>query len=363
MRSFNKNSFPRNLFWIVGVIGALVIVKSGFERVRSEQALQGFQQKARTFSSDGQRRNSTVRRTPEQKRVWRDQQRRFARAWVTRREKSSQKELLDYLDDSDGYFREKAVRALGRLELAEAESPLRALAAKTHDIKTAEEWESIKAVPLVPLNLAIARIQSKNLNGQKKLDALAQSVGIEWKDIVRLSQRFYTPIIPGREPPRPRPTKAERQLMLEVVDVLYTMKKKGEDISPWEKQLTLPPAYKVILESADLSPEKEVTFILDYFASLKVLKGDSDGLLSHLVGVKDAKKTIFSYLPMAELNPKIDPPTGYEMLFYAAASFGDQTAIPLIARFESSEDGYVSATAKEFGEALAKNEEVIPDLP
>ena len=118
--------------------------------------------------------------SPQLRADWPAQNQQLAQLWLARQERDVTPELLQLLQTSQHPdIRRRTVRALGRLESSAALGPLQAWG-KT---LSAEDKQMIEPT----LSLALGRLQSHELKGQKKLDAVAKSVNLSWSEVVRLS--------------------------------------------------------------------------------------------------------------------------------------------------------------------------------
>ncbi|BCM89298.1 hypothetical protein IAD21_01143 [Abditibacteriota bacterium] len=189
--------------------------------------------------------------------------RRLLLLWQSRNKKDITFQVVPFLQDRDVSIRESAVRVLVRLRNQNVKRTviplLRSFLAKPVGQKPIDPWI---------LKLALGYNRSRDLQGQKRLDAFAQSVGLTWRQVVRLSQvvdsgsAYMVANTVGQE------------IMDELMRVLTEMGHRGEDIKPFYRQLSLTNAQNVLLRTASLKPTIRVTSILNYLARLDVVRDD-----------------------------------------------------------------------------------------
>ena len=258
--------------------------------------------------------------------AWPQQNKRLALLWLSRQQRDVSPQLLVLLKSSQHPdIQLRSIRALGRLENPKMLRPLLAWQKKL----TAQEQEVL--YPTLPL--ALGRLQSHNLKGQKKLDAMAKSVGLSWNEVVRLSQKVNAPRSHAQGTPGD-------QIVDEVVDVLYTMGKSRERVEPLANHLTLSPAQKVYLRGSVQNAVGEAKLILDYCDSLEVVSAKDEWLgenyLNSLGPV--ARQHLFAHLQDMLAHPdKYPDKSGYGTIyvvpFRAAALTGEKRFLPLLTQF------------------------------
>jgi hypothetical protein len=332
--------------------------------------------------------------SPEEQKAYDKRYERVCAIWLARHQRDVAAELLPFLYDEVPLLRLRVVAALGKLESAVAEQPLQeALVAvlrhnvarleaklKTletnkksdipdrgidtsavetslrREIETAREKlaefepaesappiknaELLRELPEFTLRLALARIRSRNLKGQAKIDALCAGMGTTWQEVRQFSVKIYGPKSSGYELQSPQGV-----MVSVIVDVLYHMGKKGENIEPFEQALTLSNAQRTKLKAATVSTEEEIKLILDYVAQVKINKEEDHALaVSHLLGLgKQIETPLFERLTYLRTHlPENQIETvhgkrigaGYISLFRAARNTGNPRFVPLLQAFE-----------------------------
>jgi hypothetical protein len=265
----------------------------------------------------------------------------FESMWKARDERDVAAELLPFLSDPSENLRVRAVRALGHLESAQAEAPLQALLDKSGKAR-GPQYEAVRGVASVTLRLALGRIRSREQKGEPRIAALAKSVGLTPAELVGLSQRINS------RQGRYDAGSAADQIVEEIVDALYAMIKRGDNVSGVVKRLTLNPAQRVKLETAALPPEQEVEMLLDYLEQREIVTGDEMELGKHLSGMgPQAANQVLARLEQMQQQPKQIKGRGYSVLFDAVAEMKGPEALPLLRRFEqNSFDRWIPHYAK-----------------
>jgi hypothetical protein len=298
--------------------------------------------------------------------LWSKRNRRFAEIWLARKARNVTEEILPYLDDPFYPTRVAAVRAIGRLEDPHAEPSLKAkldLLSKDKD-KIVTHGDRARMIPATTLQFAIGRIQSRDLKGRAKVEALAKSMGLTWAEVGELSYkcngRFKGAHAAAGSP--------AIEIVREFVDVLYRMGKKGENIEPLANSLTLSPAQQVQIKAAKLSTEEEITLILDYAVSLKGVGGDSEHLIEeHLMDLgpranEMLRKKLEDIKEHPERYPDDEYGTGRVTLLRAAGLSNDQRMLPLVKYFASSSNKWTRYDARRARDQI-EHLSAIPSFP
>jgi len=289
-----------------------------------------------------------ISRTADEQRKTED----FERLWFRHGQRAIAAELLPYLEGRDRELREKAIVALGRLESPLAEAPLAEFLKKLEQEELEDQRELHNAqnhvatnyvvdfskrigVKPLKLRLALGRIRARDLKGQAKVEAVAQSVGVSWDDVLVLSKRLNPthPSIRGSM----IGTRGD-QIMEEIVDTLYKMGKEGEDIQPLSGRLTLNPSQQLKLRGAAVSLDQEVHLILDYLVTLPAATGDAYTLTDYLVGLGPrATELVLQRLQDMKRQPEkyFKNRSGYIIVFLAAGQMDDARALPLLKYFSA----------------------------
>ena len=235
------------------------------------------------------------------------------------------RQLLPLLQDSSYLVREEALRELARLESSEALPILLAKATELEDIKSATKKgttpTAITSPSEIALRFAIARIQTKNLRGQERLDAIASSLGMKWGEVVALSKQD------NRKQSVDLP---DNIIVEEMIDVFYGMAKKGENIASLSSSLQLSEPQKIKLEAASLPKEQEAQAIVKYLAERRgAVNGDVHRLaMTHLTSLgESANVALFAYFDKVKALPSQEHQKvsylSLGLLLRAAAEIGD----------------------------------------
>jgi hypothetical protein len=143
------------------------------------------------------------------------------------------------------------------------------------------------------------------------------------------------------------------QIVKEIVDLLYVMGKRGEDIEPLAARLTLLPSQRVLLKGAALPPREESQLIVDYLAKLNTVTSEDYALaLLYLPSLgASATDVMIRRLEQVKQSPARWGRNGYVTLFRALSLSGDARALTLLQRFEKSDDralrGYAVLSRKQ----------------
>ncbi len=263
---------------------------------------------------------------------------RFADLWMARQRRDVVPEIASFLDDPYYGMRKRAVRALGWLEKPSAKPYLE---------KTLQRVKSGKE-PQVPVQLvhwALGRIDARHLRGKAKLQAVTQSAGFSWDEMVRLSRKVYAP--PTLDDVYAVQGSVGMQLLQEVAALLYAMGKQGDNIQPFVAQLTLPRAYHVYLRGAQQNVQQEIELVLNYSTREVEIVGPEEEWVceDHLVALgQPALDAIERRLRDMLAHPTMYPePSGYGtrhiMIFRAAAKTRRRDFLGLLRKFEEGSPG------------------------
>lgn len=321
----------KSLVGLLAVAGVAVCVG----RIHSEWKLMRL-----TYSVE--RSEGSPFHNPQERAAWHQSYRRFVNLWVDRHKRDVTREILPYLQDPVKVQRARAARALGRLESAAAESELRKVMQR---MKSDAKWSQSSGVPYPTLQLALGRIDAREMTGQQKLSAVAKSVGLNWNEVTRLSRKINAPVTLKEKYAAPGSPGAE--IVNEMVDVLYQMGKQGEEIKPFVKQLTLSLGQQTKLQAALVSKQQEIKIILDRLSFPKGTKGSAQLLQNHLVGLgKEASDAVIRRIDHMRQHPEKYPQQlGYNMVFGLAAITADRRALPILKKFEKNSNVYIRQQA------------------
>jgi hypothetical protein len=269
---------------------------------------------------------------------WIERNRHFAQSWLARHERNVTSEIIPFLDDPDEKLRERAAKALGRLEDPGGEAPLQKKLEQVEKISTAGGYREIHGVPAYVLRLALGRIRAHNLKGREKLDKIAADVGLTYDKVLELTQQLETSLKSKRPLER---QKAERSLAneisLEFVDILYTMGKQGENIEALESErMAVGPAIEMKLKGATLPLDQEIEVILDYATQPHGGAFDESYLVE--LGPRATEK-IIERLKEIHRDPRkyncyAPGAVGHAHFFRAAAMTNDRRMIPYLKQIE-----------------------------
>lgn len=210
-------------------------------------------------------------RTVEERQAWLEHNWRFANLWLARNEQDIVPEIIPFLDDPDKDLRERAAKALGRLEDVRAEEPLQQKLEQGQKTHAAPDSIGAADIPSQTLKLALGRIRARDLEGKAKLNKVAESVDLTYQGVGLLAQQLgakYHSQDPSER--RAASGSAAKGIVLEIVDVLYAMGKNGENIAGLkDDNLAFGPAIAMKLKAATLPLDQEIQLILDYSAKPK----------------------------------------------------------------------------------------------
>ena len=288
--------------------------------------------------------------SPQLRAAWPAQNQQLAQLWLARQQRDVTPELLQLLQSSQHPdIRRRTVRALGRLEKSATLAPLQTWQ------KTLTPAEQEALSPTLPL--AIGRIQSHDLIGQKKLDAVAKSVGLSWGEIVRLSQKVNAPKAYAQGTPAD-------QIVDEIVDVLYSMGRKDVSVRELSGMLTIPQPQKLMIESSSLPKSQEFEVEINYLSRIEILNGPNYELIDHLRSFSpDSAKVAISRLTEMKRNPNSYPKkVNYKALFIVATGNNYSPSVSVLKQFEQSSNAYWSQKARIMRLRVEANQ-AIPIVP
>lgn len=173
----------------------------------------------------------------------------ITRVWRQRFERDVAPDLMRFLDHKWFIVRFQAAIFLSYLDHAPAEEPLRLLLERPTE-KAALDMKQRR----LQIQLALARIRTRDLRGQARVEAIAASIGRTLDTLTPASNRER--VVLNQAPP-------EDAIKRAFFELLYSMAKKGEDIAPLRSKLRFPRYYNLLLDSAALPIEEEVTRVLD----------------------------------------------------------------------------------------------------
>ena len=232
----------------LGAVSVLLIASAN--RMRSETVVQGLTQ--------GQSHSEEVAIQDKDRPQTISKLNRFAELWRARHEQKVDDAIIPYLKDPQASLRVRAARALGRT--GDSQQSDEALEAMLQRIKTDASSGKPSAVREQTVELALARLRSRDLKGKARVAALVKSVGLTLGDLSLLTQK-----INGAERAWTIGSRGD-EIVEEVVDVLYVMGKNGENAEALANKLKLKltEPQHIKLQGAMLNQDKEIDLILDY---------------------------------------------------------------------------------------------------
>jgi len=319
----------RKRFAAVGLICAAVFVI--VPRIRTETQMNGLLQ-----SSSAREKASAPAavKVDANGKSFTERHELFNRLWLNRHKRDVTSDLLGFLKDSNLYLKSQAVRALGRNEKSGAEKALIDLLKRVKN----ERDESREGVTRTTIQLALGRIRSSGQKGGVKLETVASNIGFSYKQVLSLIHRVNDKL---HTPANAREAKGSSayDIELEFLDLLYSMRRNGEDISSLGiAEYERIPAFKMRLDHANLSSAKEIENILNYACT-----PDSYGFnVSYLLGISpQASNAILAKLQEMLKNPEgcnLDSKTslGFMSIFRAAGKTQDKRILLAMKQLQKS---------------------------
>ena len=191
--------------------------------------------------------------------------------------------LAPFLDHQAKELRIAAAQELGAIESQQSLVPLKAKwrsVEKSYRIAQKQRIQRKGSADLrnqnqaaAALQLAIARVETRDLKGKARMLAVAQQLGLSFDDLKSLfrivDEKYF----------RNFQTQSEDYIVVDgLIDMLESMAAKGEDISYFVKNWPMLPPQKARLEAASLPQEKRVPFLLDYLIRINALTEDNKQL-------------------------------------------------------------------------------------
>lgn len=325
MRNIQKKKI-----WQTGLcLLAFLSVTGLFNRIRNEVVVKPFLSQSEGHSDEIGFSSAEERKAGNQKYST------FCGLWTRRHEREVGAEMLPYLNDKVYGMRWRTIQALGRLEYVGAEASLQTLNKSNPAAKPVSDEAGIPALvggkfyPVLPL--AIGRIQAHDLKGKARVEKVCQSVGLSFAQVALLSQKLRKT---GKRNVSGTPGE---QVVKEIVDLLYTMRREGQEIDSFAGQMYLLPAQKVLLQGASLSIDEEIRLILDHASCIEFTSNSKRTLIvDHLLGLSPrAADAVFQKLSDTTKNRKNYSAACCSLLCQAAAAMNDPRAIPLLKELES----------------------------
>lgn len=308
------------------VVALLAVGTSSVQSARSEARLNSLLAEGTAAQHDGY---DPAKEPARKARAW-----RLYQLWLVRDKRDITVQVVPFLQDEYWVLRHNAVRILGRTESRVAERHLQKLLTDEPQGKTGKG----KRFNPDGLRLALARNRSRGLKGRAKLTAFAKGMGLSFDEAVRLTQKVRAEVSKGNS----RGSQGEKTVR-EMVDMLYMMGKKGENIGPLVGQLTLHPAQKVLLQGAAMPPSQEAKQIVDYLTMLNTVAYEDMELSQfYLMSLgSSAIEVVVQRLREIKAGRSQVGKRGYTELFKVIAWSGDPRGLALLKHFEKSDDRWI----------------------
>jgi hypothetical protein len=311
-------------FGVIVAVGAGLQPKIAEWRVNSLESVTGAEQ----------RRTSHSTANPDEVR---HRIQSFNALWLSRNKPASVRSIALLLKGRDSNIQRAAIKALGRIENPEYISELKAL----HNADKSSKEQAMNGagdIQFPTLALAIARIESKQLKGSRKIDLICKSVGLTFSDVILVSQQAN-----GKTRKKGR---AANEILNEIVDVLYSEGKRGVDVSMMVPRLLLSPIQKLKLNGIKQTQVQEIDAQLEYFSHLRI--GATPHEYLHLLGLgPTVNEKVLAKLRDMSLHPtKYKERNGYVDMFFIAAALKEKRAAPLVKSFEKNANPAIRSYAK-----------------
>ena len=266
----------------------------------------------------------------------------FGQLWLARRKTQVAPQLVKMLADEPTLaLRRNLVIALGRLEDPLAEKPLRQLLqrARNHPTLQRDQVEPFR------IQLALGRINARNLTGRAKLDTVARSVGKNWASLQQDAKRLRVQLH-DRVGIYEAQQSHDYFIVKEFYDVLYRMGKRGENIRALGAyDLVLWPQEKPLLFASELSDKEESRFWIKRASPPGEVGLYPEHLLDLGPQVPDelleATKTALSTAKRDVSSVQNRKIVGLRSLFIADVATGDKRFLPLLRAFADVPDNDV----------------------
>lgn len=282
--------------------------------------------------------------------------RRLNSLWFEHKDRDVSEELTQFLQNPNRSTRGRAVRMLARLG-----NPATAQVIRSQQKSFDAEKTTDLVTPRVLLEMALARIETRSLSGQSRVAAVAKSAGLSFDALAALSRRLNA----GKEPAR---VSIGKIIFDEIVDLLYTMADRGEDITAITQKLALSPAQKTLLSAAPLPAKDEAKMIVDYLAPnsrttldetmlserylVELGTAANDELLNCLQDIHEHTDLYTGLVPSPGRPGAFTKRDGYVDICRAAASTGDQRMLPRLAKLVQNRDRWLAYYADQAIDAL-----------
>ena len=314
-----------------------------------------------------------------------ERNRQFARIWLSRAhnpDEAARKILPFVLEKVAGSadLPTRAVVALGRIESPVAQKPLEkllfdAVEKEKQWLKTSrqEPPPSFQVAPYY-LRFALARIESRNMKGQARLDFVARKIGKTWSSVRREGREWKGKL---RDPKQRgaiyeflRGRNSPRLTLEEFAQLLHDMGQRGENVNALgASDLLVWPTGRVasgglcalfdppqtVILTANMTRDQAIRFWLQRALPPQKPGVERAGSFSPQAfldlgapAVKALKVTLRDLLEQVKRDPSIVDGVGEvgpRTLFEAAAASGDHDFIPILQEFAHLKIGWLSSYA------------------
>ncbi len=254
-------------------------------------------------------------------------QHQFWALWAQRQQRDIGPELVPFVNDSYGGIQWNAARAFALLEDPSGEKPLVDL------LKTKPEHfdERLR----IAQYFALGRIRSRHQKGKAKLQTILKELNLSWADVVQMSKKLNTDwgVYKFR-------SSAGYQVLVYVAEVLYDMRRRGDNVDNLVAEVTLNRQQKIMLKGATLPIEKETDLIFDWAFLNTAIDSNDEYLYNNHFPLLAPKATnhllakMNDVLRHPEKCPDVEAAIHQEALFKMALATNDKRFIPVFREFE-----------------------------
>ncbi len=264
--------------------------------------------------------------------------------WKARDQRDVTAEVAPFLQDGNQNLRESAMRILARLNTPAAETAL------INSFGVMEDDDISSDVFPISWRMTLKRAQTRNLKGWAKVNAVAGSAGLSFNEVVLLSEKI-------NDKAKSRRSGTQGYIvMCEIIDLLDSMARKGENIEPFANQLTLNSAQKVKLQGVALPRDQELKLIIDHVLSQNKVGINEEELgTNYLLSLgQPATEAILTSLQAVQQQQKNFKSAGLVTLMRAAALTEDSRSLSLLKSFENNPDPKIRYYAMQSREAIER---------
>jgi hypothetical protein len=373
MKNFGMNYIVKSLltasvFALFALVGSAFIHLSSWRSSLSNRAKSYGRSDVMMLATGASERNGISYLPSEEREAYILRYAKFAKLRQAKRQQDITRDLIALMADPVQVLRIHAARELGRLECTAAEPQLAKLAthadrkiqkikniAEAREASSQMDYDRLQAIPFPTLQLALGRIRARNLKGRAKIDALCQSVNLTFTDVVKLSQKVNSDNSMERWQAC---GSMGQEIVDEVVDLLYAMRKHGENVDSEVAQLKLNSAQDVQLRGALLPNEKEVELIITYLSQRNRVSGSDDQLATyHLASLGGHVAPLLNRFmnELADHPEKFQDKYGCGPLIIVAGNLHDESSLPIVKRLEKLSIPFVRDSAMRAHECLEQD--------